>query len=56
MTLEEYAAKQALLVNAAPDLLRACQRALNDRMYKDWPEVAEVLKAAILKAGGELGG
>lgn len=38
------------LIAAAPDLLTACQAALNDRMYNDWPEVADLLIAAIAKA------
>lgn len=43
----------ARLIAAAPDLLAACEAALNDRMFKDWPEVATVLKNAIKKARGE---
>lgn len=35
-------------VNA--ELLAACEAALNDRMFKDWPEVATLLKNAIAKA------
>ena len=43
----------ASLIAAAPDLLTACEVALNDRMFKDWPEVATLLKDAIKKARGE---
>lgn len=43
----------ARLIAAAPDLLTACEAALNDRMYKDWPGIADLLKAAIAKAKGE---
>ena len=42
------------LHDAAPDLLLACQVALHDRMFKEWPEVATLLMNAIKKAGGEL--
>ena len=41
------------LIAAAPDLLVACKMALNDRMFKDWPEIATALMAAIEKAEGE---
>lgn len=41
------------LIAAAPDLLTACKMALNDRMFKDWPEVATALIAAIAKAEGK---
>lgn len=34
------------------DLLIACKAALNDRMYKDWPGIADLLIAAIAKAEG----
>lgn len=44
----------ARLIAAAPDLLQACRMALNDRMYKEWPAIAEALMAAIKKAGEEL--
>ncbi len=50
---EQYYAEaesNARLMAAAPDLLLACQVALHDRMYKDWPEVADILMAAIKKA------
>ena len=40
----------AALISAAPELLMACEAALNDRMYKEWPAVADLLKAAIKKA------
>lgn len=40
----------ARLIAAAPDLLHACEAALNDRMFKDWPEIATLLIAAIKKA------
>ena len=40
------------LIAAAPDLLAACKAALNDRMYTDWPGVADLLLAAIAKAEG----
>ena len=43
----------ARLICAAPDLLAACEAALNDRMYKDWPQVADLMKAAIKKAKNE---
>lgn len=43
----------ARLIAAAPELLTACEAALNDRMFKDWPEVATLLIAAIKKAKGE---
>jgi len=42
----------ARLIAAAPDLLQACKIALNDRMYKDWPDVADILMDAIKKAEG----
>ena len=42
----------ARLIAAAPDLLTACKMALNERMFKDWPEVATALIAAIAKAEG----
>ena len=42
------------LCAAAPDLLIACRVALNDRMYKDWPKIADILMNAIIKAGGEI--
>lgn len=41
------------LIAAAPDLLIACKAALNDRMYKDWPGIADLLIAAIAEAEGE---
>jgi hypothetical protein len=40
----------ARLVSAAPDLLAACEAALNERMFKDWPDVATLLIKAIKKA------
>ena len=40
------------LISAAPDLLAAAKCALNDRMYKDWPDIADLLIAAIAKAEG----
>ena len=43
----------ARLIAAAPDLLTACEVALNDRMFKDWPDVATMLQNAIKKARGE---
>lgn len=43
----------ARLISAAPDLLAACEAALNDRMFKDWPGVATLLINAIKKARGE---
>ncbi len=43
----------AALISAAPDLLAACEVALNDRMYKEWPDVADILTAAIAKAEGK---
>ena len=49
---EELAAN-ARLIAAAPDLLIACQAALNDRMYKDWPSIADLLIGAIAKAEGQ---
>ena len=42
----------AYLAAAAPELLTACEAALNDRMFKDWPEIATLLKNAIAKARG----
>ena len=42
----------ARLIIAAPDLLVAAKAALNDRMYKDWPGIADLLIAAIGKAEG----
>lgn len=42
----------ARLIAAAPELLDACKAALNDRMFKDWPEIATLLMAAIAKAEG----
>ena len=33
-------------------LVSACKIALNDRMYKDWPAVADALIAAVNKAEG----
>lgn len=42
----------ARLISAAPDLLAACEAALNDRMFKEWPEVATLLKNALAKARG----
>ncbi len=41
------------LIAAAPDLFHACEAALNDRMFKDWPDVATILIAAINKAKGK---
>lgn len=41
------------IYEAAPDLLEACEAALNDRMYKDWPEIATLLMNAIEKAKGK---
>ncbi len=49
---DEVAYANARLIAAAPELLQACQVALNDRMYKDWPKVADILIAAIAKAEG----
>ena len=49
---EEEEAANARLIAAAPDLLVACRMALNDRMYKDWPAIADALMAAIAKAEG----
>ncbi len=43
----------AQLIAAAPELLQACKMALNDRMFKDWPEIATALIAAIAKAEGQ---
>jgi hypothetical protein len=40
----------ARLIAAAPDLLVACEAALNERMFKDWPDVATLLIKAIKKA------
>lgn len=48
----ERALADAQLVAAAPDLLTACRAALNDRQYKDWPGIADLLIAAIAKAEG----
>ncbi len=42
------------LVSAAPELLQACEMALNDRMYREWPAIADALMAAITKAGGQV--
>lgn len=42
----------ARLIAAAPCLLAACKAALNDRMHKDWPAVADLLITAIAKAEG----
>lgn len=42
----------ARLMSAAPELLAACKAALNDRMYREWPAIADLLKAAIVKAEG----
>ena len=42
----------AALIAAAPDLLAACRAALHDRMFKDWPEIATLLRDAIAKAEG----
>ena len=47
--------EDARLISAAPDLLHACEAALNDRMYKDWPGVADLLIAAIAKAKNSAG-
>lgn len=47
-TEEELA--NARLISAAPELLIACKCALNDRMYKYWPEIADILIKAIAKA------
>lgn len=44
--------EDAQLIAAAPDLLAAARAALNDRMYKEWPQVADLLIAAIAKAEG----
>lgn len=44
----------ANLIASAPDLLMACEMALNDRMYKDWPSIADALMAAIVKAKGSI--
>ncbi len=52
--LETEVEANARLIAAAPELLAAAQAALNDRMYTDWPGVADLLIAAITKAGGEL--
>ena len=38
------------LRNAVPDLLAACEAALNDRMYKEWPQIADLLKVPRLAA------
>lgn len=43
-------AADAALISAAPDLLFAAKAALNDRMYREWPHVADLLIAAIAKA------
>lgn len=43
----------ARLFAAAPDLLVACEAALHDRMFKDWPEIATLIKNAIAKATGQ---
>jgi hypothetical protein len=42
----------ANVLAAAPQLLAACKAALNDRMFKDWPDVAQLLIDAIAKAEG----
>jgi predicted nucleic acid-binding protein len=42
----------ARLIAAAPDLLASCRAALNDRQYKDWPGIADLLIAAVAKAEG----
>jgi hypothetical protein len=42
----------ACLIAAAPELLTACEMALNDRMFNDWPAIATALSAAIAKAKG----
>jgi hypothetical protein len=44
--------EDARLIALAPDLLLACKMALNDRMYKDWPEIADFLITLIKKAEG----
>jgi hypothetical protein len=43
----------ARLIAAAPDLLVACEAALNERMFKDWPDVATLLINAVKKAKAE---
>lgn len=43
----------ARLICAAPALLQACKAALNARMYREWPELADFLMAAIRLAEGE---
>ena len=43
----------ARLIAAAPELLAACEAALNDRMFKELPEVATLLINAIAKARGD---
>lgn len=48
----EIGMANAQLIAAAPDLLAAARAALNDRMYKEWPQVADLLIAAIAKAEG----
>jgi hypothetical protein len=52
--LKVAAPSNARLIAAAPDLLEAAKAALNDRMYKEWPGVADLLIAAITKAEGQL--
>lgn len=51
--LDGLSVADADLIAAAPELLVACQVALNDRMYKEWPAIAELLMAAIAKAEGK---
>lgn len=40
----------AKLIAAAPDLLAACQRMVNDSMFKDHPEASQMAIDAIAKA------
>ena len=53
LTDKKEADANECLIAAAPELLAACEAALNDRMFKDWPQVATLLMNAIAKAKGK---
>lgn len=42
----------AHLIAAAPDLLAACERLVNDSMFKDHPDASQMALNAIAKATG----
>ncbi len=48
--LWEAKPEEAVLMAAAPKLLEAAKVAVNDRLYREWPEVAQLLIDAIAAA------